>query len=227
MIKIYALNINKDISPSLFIKLSSFVSAERREKINKFMRKEDADRSLAAEVLVRHVLIENIKIKNQDISFYYNTYGKPYFAHTPPIYFNLSHSGNWVVCAISSQEVGIDVEKISKIDLDIAKSFFAKEEYLDLMGKDASKRNEYFYALWTLKESYIKARGKGLSLDLRSFSIIVNNDDIITFETSNDCGKYSFKQYNIDKDYKLSVCTLNDVFPDKIIFKNLDDLIIY
>ncbi len=224
--KIYALNIGKNISPSLFNKFISFVSIERREKINKFMRKEDADRSLVADILVRHALIENMKIKNEDISFDYNTYGKPYFAHNPPIYFNLSHSGNWVVCAISEHEVGIDVEKIVEIDLDIAKSFFAKKEYSDLMEKDASKKKEYFYVLWTLKESYIKARGRGLSLDLRSFSISVNDNNII-LEAQNDCGNYSFKQYSIDKNYKLSVCTLNDVFPDEIIFKTLDNLLIY
>lgn len=225
--KIYALNISKNISPLLFNKFISFVSIERREKTNKFMRKEDADRSLAAEILVRHALIENMKIKNEDISFGYNTYGKPYLAHTPPIYFNLSHSGNWVVCAISEHEVGIDVEKIDEIDLDIVKSFFAKKEYSDLMEKDDSEKKEYFYVLWTLKESYIKARGRGLSLDLRSFSISMNNDNNIIFEAPNDCEKYFFKQYDIDKNYKLSVCTSHDVFPNEIIFKTLDDLLIY
>lgn len=224
--KIYALNISENISPSLFDKFISLVSIERREKINRFMRKEDADRSLAADILIRQALIENIDIKNEDISFHYNTYGKPYFAHNPPVYFSLSHSGNWVVCAISEQEIGIDVEKIDKIDLNIAKSFFAKKEYSDLMEKDDSKKKEYFYVLWTLKESYIKARGRGLSLDLRSFAISANDNNII-FEAQNDCEKYSFKQYNIDKNYKLSVCTLDDVFPDEIIFKTLDDLLIY
>ncbi len=224
--KIYALNISKNISSLLFNKFISFVSIERREKINKFMRKEDADRSLAADILIRQALIENIGIKNEDISFHYNTYGKPYFAHNPPIYFNLSHSGNWVVCAISDHEVGIDVEKIDKIDLDIAKSFFAPKEYSDLMEKDDSKKKEYFYVLWTLKESYIKACGKGLSLDLRSFSISLNDNNII-LEAQNDCGNYSFKQYNIDKNYKLSVCTPHDVFPDEITFRTLDDLLIY
>jgi len=221
--KIYALNINKEISPSLFNKLLSFVSTERREKINKFIRKEDADRSLAADLLIRQALIENLEIQNKDISFYYNIHGKPYFAHNPPIYFNLSHSGNWVVCAISEHEVGIDVEKIEEVGLDIAKSFFSKKEYNDLMRKEVSKRKEYFYSLWTLKESYIKACGKGLSLDLRSFSIGIGDNNIIV-ESQNDFKKYSFKQYNIDKNYKLSLCTFATTFPEKIIFKTLEDL---
>jgi len=125
--KIYALNINQTISSPLFNRLLSFVSDERRKKINKFVREEDADRALAADILLREALIENFKIQNQDILFYYNAYGKPSLIHTPSIYFNISHSGDWVVCAINDYEVGIDVEKTENIDFDIAKSFFLKK----------------------------------------------------------------------------------------------------
>jgi 4'-phosphopantetheinyl transferase len=221
--KIYALNIYQNISLPLFNRLLSFVSDERRKKINKFIRKEDSDRALAADILLREALIENFKIQNEDILFYYNAYGKPYLMHTPSIYFNISHSGNWVVCAIDDYEVGIDVEKIENIDLDIAKSFFSKKEYMDLMKKVPAKKKEYFYDLWTLKESYIKACGKGLSLDLRSFSIGIEKNNII-LETKSDFKNYFFNQYNIDKNYKLSVCTLEGTFPEEVTFKTLENL---
>ena len=68
--KIYALNINQTISSPLFNRLLSFVSDERRKKINKFVREKDADRALAADILLREALIENFKIQ---IRIYYFT----------------------------------------------------------------------------------------------------------------------------------------------------------
>jgi 4'-phosphopantetheinyl transferase len=221
--KIYALNLDQSIKPSLFNILLPFVSKQRREKINKFIRKEESDRALAADILIRVAIVENLGIKNQDILFHYNTYGKPYLIHTPPIYFNISHSGNWIVCAVDNYEIGIDVEKMDEIDLSISKSFFAEKEFNDLMKKDSFQRKAYFYDLWTLKESYIKYCGKGLSLDLRSFSLKIEENNI-TLKTQNDFRKYSFKQYNIEQSYKMSVCTSEGTFPEQVTFKSLEDL---
>ena len=221
--KLYALYINQGIPSQLFNSLLSLVSIERRKKIYKFIRKEDADRSLIADILLREALIENFKIENDNIFFNYGKYGKPRLINHESINFNISHSGNWVVCAINDHEVGIDIEKIEDIDFDIAKSFFSEKEYIDLMNKDINKRKDYFYDLWTLKESYIKACGKGLSLDLRSFSFRIENNNIL-FESKNNLRNYFFKQYFIDKNYKLSVCTLENHFAEEVIFKSLDSL---
>jgi 4'-phosphopantetheinyl transferase len=221
--KLYALYINQSIPSQLFNSLLPLVSIERRQKIYKFIRKEDADRSLIADILLREALIENLKIENDAIFFNYGNNGKPCLINHESINFNISHSGNWVVCAINNHEVGIDIEKIDDIDFDIAKSFFSEKEYIDLMKKDINKRKDYFYDLWTLKESYIKACGKGLSLDLRSFSFRIENKNIL-FESKNNLRNYFFKQYFIDKNYKLSVCTLENHFTEEIIFKSLDSL---
>ena len=221
--KLYALYINKSIPSQLFNSLLPFVSIERRKKIYKFIRKEDADRSLIADILLREALIENLKIENDTIFFNYGNYGKPLLSNHESINFNISHSGNWVVCAINDHEIGIDIEKIEDIDFDIAKSFFSEKEYINLMKKDINKRKDYFYDLWTLKESYIKACGKGLSLDLRYFSFRIENNNIL-FESKNNLRNYFFKQYFIDKNYKLSVCTLENHFAEEIIFKSLDSL---
>ena len=221
--KLYALYINQSIPSQLFNSLLPFVSIERRKKIYKFIRKEDADRSLIADILLREALIENLKIENDTIFFNYGNYGKPLLSNHESINFNISHSGNWVVCAINDHEIGIDIEKIEDIDFDIAKSFFSEKEYIDLMKKDINERKDYFYDLWTLKESYIKACGKGLSLDLRYFSFRIENNNIL-FESKNNLRNYFFKQYFIDKNYKLSVCTLENHFAEEIIFKSLDSL---
>ena len=129
--KIYALKINQNIPQPLFNNLLSFLSEEKQEKINKFIKKEDADKSLIGDILIREALFCDSQIRN--IKFNYNAYGKPYLINDPHIFFNISHSGDWVVCAINDCEIGIDIEKVDRFDLDIAKHFFQKKSILILL----------------------------------------------------------------------------------------------
>lgn len=69
-------------------------------------------------------------------------------------------------------------EKIIPIDLRIGKRFFINKEYEYIMNKNLISRLEYFYEIWTLKESYIKAVGMGLSISLNSFNICINDNAI-------------------------------------------------
>ena len=137
-------------------------------------------------------------------------------------HFNISHSGDWVVLATGPSPLGIDVERIKDIDLDIAKRFFSGREYDDLMLKPDEERFSYFFNLWTLKESYIKAVGKGLSLPLDSFSMVME-DNRITIKTESDDNRF-FRQYPVAAGYKLSICASGDSFPGEIIHKTPDDL---
>lgn len=105
----------------------------------------------------------------------------------PPL-FNLSHSGNTITCCISeSLQVGIDIEqqKTRKNLLAIAKNYFTKEEYQQLTKLSAKEQEQYFYCLWTLKESYLKAqRHNNHSKMLKTtFSKQAQNTDIQCYHT--------------------------------------------
>lgn len=107
------------------------------------------------------------------------------------------------------------MERIKDLNIKIADRFFSKEEVEDLYKIKKSERLKYFFDLWTLKESYIKADGRGLNIPLNSFSFRVIDNEII-FNTQNNLKNCFFKRYKIDQYYKLSICSLTPKFPKTI-----------
>ena len=93
-------------------------------------------------------------------------HGKPYLPDYPEVHFNLSHSGNRVMCIVSDHEVGCDVEKIDPRPASMIIRCLAQEE------QETAKRSpEHFFRIWTLKESILKLSGMGLGIELRSFAV--------------------------------------------------------
>jgi 4'-phosphopantetheinyl transferase len=109
------------------------------------------------------------------IEFKYNAFGKPGLADSSlPFQFNVSHSGEVILVAAAIDRVlGVDVEQI-KPDMangEIAARFFSRRECSTLMALPREMRAEAFFACWTRKEAYLKARGDGLSLPLDRFDV--------------------------------------------------------
>ncbi|MBU0991396.1 MAG: 4'-phosphopantetheinyl transferase superfamily protein [Proteobacteria bacterium] len=213
MLEIYALQQNEILNDKSFNSLLPYVSTEKKARINRYIQRPAAQQALMSDLLVRSIIHEKLSIKNSDIRFGQNEYGKPYLLGNDNFHFNLSHSGDWVVCAISDSVVGIDVEKIKPTDYNISKRFFSKDENDYLICQKERQKLDTFYDLWTLKESYIKAVGKGLHMSLRDFSIIIYNGFIfLKHQIENHL--FNFKQFSIDIRYKLSVC-LGSEFRDE------------
>ncbi len=219
MIEVYAIRLSERLERRLFDSLLPYVAEEKRTRINRFGHREDAERTLMGDILVRATICSNLKMRNDDISFAISEYGKPTLEGDENFHFNISHSGEWVVCAFDQVQIGIDVECVRPIEFSIADRFFSKRECKDLMSKpNEAERLRYFYDLWTLKESYIKADGRGLSIPLDSFTIR-SARGTITIETENEFRDCHFRQYQIDERYRLSVCATDDAFPDTLILK--------
>lgn len=197
------------------------VSKEKQARVKRLFYIQDAQRTLIAEILVRSILCNKMKLNNRNIAFGNNKYGKPHVRDIEDFHFNVSHSGKWVVCAVDNAPIGIDIEMIKTISLDIANRFFSKEEYMVIIKKDEQSRLDYFYSLWTLKESYVKAIGKGLSIPFNIFTIKQGISGI-ELETQNNQFPPLFKQYFLGEKYKLSVCAFNNRFPDNIIFNKVE-----
>jgi 4'-phosphopantetheinyl transferase len=225
MIEVYALKIDRRIESVKFNSLMHYVDKSRQNAISRFYKWEDAQRSLFSELLIRTLATNKLAINSSAIQFDKNEFGKPFVKNLPGFCFNISHSGQWVVCAIDNEEIGIDIEEICPIDLQIANEFFTNQEIIEMQSKLIEQKLLYFYDLWTLKESYIKAWGKGLSIPLDSFSLKVNSTENIELKTNNGFRDCCFKQYDIDPDYKMAVCSLKSEFPEYVIVKNMDEFI--
>ena len=198
------LNFQEEFDPYIFESLLNCVSPEKKERLKRFYRREDALRGLFADLLSRHMIRLKTGLRNEEIFFTTNEFGKPFLKDRGDIQFNLSHSGVWVVGVIDHSVVGIDVERVQEIDLDISKNYFSPDEHEDLMSK--GDKFDYFFTLWSLKESYIKILGKGLSHPLNAFSIkFTSPGEIIIKVEGQRILDIFFRQYDIDKAYKTTM----------------------
>lgn len=132
----------------------------RLERSKKFRKEDDRLRCIGAGALLSAVLHADEK----DILT--GPHGKPYLAGSS-IFFNISHSGNYIVMAADSTETGTDIELIKEPIESVAGRVYTAEERRWMDGD-----GEKFYILWTLKESVMKALGRGLSLDPAAFTVM-------------------------------------------------------
>ncbi len=141
---------------------------ERRNKVKRFKFTEGQILCLGAGLLTAYALrqagAENLEIIR-------DSNNKPFLKHNPHrIYFNISHSGSFAVCAVSKNYIGVDVEKLREIQWDVAHYCFNQDEINYL--KNSCDQGHDFTRLWTRKESFLKMTGEGLSRDAKLFSVL-------------------------------------------------------
>ena len=131
---------------------------------------------IASEWLRRFVLKRYIG--NQDLIFDITKKGRPFLKNRPDYDFNISHTENWIVIAVTkNQKIGIDIQSSTgSIDpMGIAKKYYAPIEYKWLSKLPKFKINNYFYWLWTLKEASVKRTGEGITSGLTHYAFIYRN----------------------------------------------------
>lgn len=199
--ELYYTSIEGILSDNEFLKGLALVDNEKRNKLKRYHFVDDAKRSLCADLLIRYLAVKNTNICNYDLQFATNKYGKPYLSNSPHFNYNLSHSGQLVLCGISSNSIGVDIEQIKEVNIEIAKNFFSTKEYNMILSSNSDKQTE-FYAYWTLKESYIKHIGRGLSIPLNSFCFEKSN---YSYHLINNPENLSFISRNFQNNYRLAV----------------------
>lgn len=129
---------------------------------------------------------------------------KPRLTKHPDFHFSISHSEAFAILGVGDAPVGVDIEKISPVPLDIARQYFFKGEYTYLMALPEAQRTLGFYRLWTLKESFMKAVGLGFQLPLNQFEIIMTAPIQVKQQVNRH--DYAFTEYQTLPDYCISSC---------------------
>jgi 4'-phosphopantetheinyl transferase len=164
-------------------KLDSYrtlLSPDEHQRMARFVFDRDRRAFLMTRALVRTTLSRYANVKPADWQFIANAHGRPELldrpAGVPDLRFNISHTNGLIACAVTiGREVGVDVEHIVRhLTHDIAGRHFAPAEVNDLRRLPDEEQKRVFFDYWTLKESYIKARGFGLALPLGDFAFKLN-----------------------------------------------------
>ncbi len=173
-----------DLSPARLALLSKALSSEERDRAARFHFDRDRDRFSAGRGLLRALLGRYLKKESHQVAFTYSQYGKPLLAAESgavDIHFNISHSGGIAVFAfLRGHSVGVDIERICqdvKID-SLAGSAFSAPEVAELVALPRHQQRDAFYAIWTRKESYVKALGTGLHCPLQEFAVSLGDTRI-------------------------------------------------
>lgn len=179
---------------------------------------------LVTRALVRNVLSRYAATHPLAWTFTKNRYGRPEVAGpdgVPPLAFNVSHTSGLVAVAVAlDREVGVDVEdeKRSGQTIEIADRFFSAAETAELRSQPAGSQRERFFEYWTLKESYIKARGMGLSipLDQFSFHLAPGAKPRISFDPrlADDPASWQFEELRLSERHPVAVAIRRRGEPD-------------
>lgn len=217
-IRLYVSQLSDD--DALYKKWYVRMPEDRRKNCDRFRNEADRRRCVTAYALLVYALKDLIDenlislqdevlsgcIKDGTLPIEHGPDGKPFFSLIP-VCFSISHSNDRVAVALSSMDVGCDVEKIKEAAFDnIAERFFAKNEYEYLSYIQADEeRAGCFTTIWTLKESVIKCSGEGMRRGLGDFSLI--DDEGKMKDTVELDGKvYHVRTYPQENGYSYSVC---------------------
>lgn len=139
-----------------------------------------ADQVLSSEAFAREVLRQHLGINGSMLKIVRNQYGKPFLNDHPDVHFNLSHTADAIVCAVSDRQVGIDMEKKRKVNLRVMNRLFTENERAFVLASDHNQ-DDRFTKVWIMKEAYVKYTGKGLHQAFDTFDVL-NMPGITTFE---------------------------------------------
>ncbi len=202
-------------NPDLLAECRTWLSPDELERAGRFLKEEHHHRFILGRGGLRKILSRYQGVHPAGISFQYSSHGKPSLVdrdNSERLSFNLSHSKDLAIAAVAwDRLVGIDVEYMREnLDfLKLAGRFFAKNEAEALLNVSLNQRKETFFRIWTRKEAYIKAHGKGLSLPLDQFEVSTGPEKIPlllhTLHDPMDKDKWSLSGINTWEGY---LCTL-------------------
>ena len=193
--------------------VAHWLRGEEKNRYNRYQSQRQREHFLFGRVLLKTILSKYIGCAPADLKLDIDTRGKPFVSsdNTLSLTFNLSHSGNRVVFAVSkNQDLGVDLELIKKerAILKIAERYFSTSETRELRNLPKASQVKRFYELWTLKESVLKACGYGLSRGLSKIEFsFPASDKLVMHSAPGDENLTHWQSWQIEeyKNYMLAV----------------------
>lgn len=195
--EIYYYNLNN--YRSFLEEAKNIISESEKEKARQFVKQNDSENYILQRFLLRKTLAPKLSsMSPRYIEFHYNNYGKPYVLNTP-WQFNISHSKDMLMIGlIENFDIGVDIEFVddkTKVK-DLIDLVFTNAEKTCFKESLAKERQAYFYSIWTKKEAYSKAVGKGLNIN---FSLLDLNQQGTEIASSGFKNGFSWAYYCIKK----------------------------
>lgn len=159
--------------------------------------------TLNGRLLLKRAVMREYGVDINTLAIETGQHGKPYFTDSS-INFNISHSGNYVAAAVGDCPLGIDVQVVRSVKDRLANKLcnYNEKEFI----AHSPDRNKAFITLWALKESYIKAIGKGMSYPMNKINFDIGQfSEMLSGSFSNREGEYLVRDYG---DFVLAVCAL-------------------
>lgn len=217
-----------------FLKASSCLQIEEKNRIGKFLHKKDVKASLAGRLMIRKFIHETTGLPYDSIEISRDINNKPYFNiknYAVPVSFNVSHQGFYAVLVgeVGIKTVGVDVMKLEykggkPLDhyFHIMKKNFTDTEWKKIENSSDNHKINLFCRNWALKESYLKAIGKGLTVNLRSLCFKINSElqeNVYTTDTNlyinNQKQNWVFQETLIDSLHCVAIALERETYNDK------------
>lgn len=165
-----------DLNESTFLKFSGYcqvLSKDEKQNTNSFKMDYHRKHYMLSHVILRLLLSQYTGINPELIRILKNKHGKPYIKFYK-LKFNISHSKNKLAIAISSSEVGIDIEYVNpNFDIyEIIDITLSEAEKLNIKNLAFKLQKKQFYKYWTKKEALLKAVGTGVNIDLTQLEML-------------------------------------------------------
>ncbi len=219
MLRCYYMDISCDCSYEQSQALYRVLPPERQAGVERLKNEEQIKKKILSGAFLQYALSVSLDIPMRRIFYQYGEFGKPeldknkmrdYQMEKYGIHFNLSHSGKYVVLAVSDGLIGIDIEGRKKNRLAVAKRCFDKTEYEDIISAHTEQEQDMrFLEYWTMKEAYVKYLGEGLRIPFDSFRIIRKENFLSFLEKDSQIQNIYFATLFLEELYCVSICSSN------------------
>lgn len=162
-----------DVEAELRAAWRAWLAPEERARADRYLLARHGERYVAAHAQLRWLLAQRLGSAPRELEFELGVQGKPRLRGAR-LHFNLSHSGPWGLVGIAAdQELGVDIEgeRPAMDGIGLAQRFYTPAETAWLREQPAEQRARAFARLWTCKEAWLKADGRGLALSLRRIEV--------------------------------------------------------